>query len=149
MVTSVPNYSFLYFNSGKRCKKRDMLLKKMINKNKILSLNLLCVLVYFPVAFLQFVLPLFFVIFKVLNFWLVSVVSIDDITVSCAFVVYYGSALHILIIVVHIDISLWVSYSSRFHVSVHLTCCEKVLYILTGDNSVLKCFIHALSLNKS
>ena len=118
----------------------------MLNKIKR---NLLCVLVDFPVAFLQFVLPLFFIVFKVFNFGLISVVSIDYITVGRTFVVYDGSAFHILIIIVHIYVSLRVSYPRRFHAFVHLTRGKKVLHICTGNNSILKCFVHALTLNET
>ena len=104
---------------------------------------------YFPVAFFQFIWPLFLVIFKVLNFRLVSVVPINDITVGCSFIVYYRSALHILIIVVHVDIPLGISYPGRFHAFIHLTISKKVLDVLTGNNSELQSFIHALSLNET
>ena len=111
--------------------------------------HLLCVLMNFPVAFFQFIGPLLLIISKVFNFGLVRVVPVDDITVCGSFIIDNGSTLHILIIIVHIDISLRISYSRRFHVAVHLTSSEKLLKILTGDYSILKCFVHTLSLNKS
>ena len=111
--------------------------------------NLLCVLVYFSVAFLQFIWPLLLVIFKVFDFGLIGMVPINDITVGGTFIVNNRPALHVLVIVIHVDIPLRVSDPGRFHAAVHLTGSKEVSHVLTGDNTKLQCFVHTLSLDKT
>ena len=101
---------------------------------------------YFPVSLFQFILPLFFVVFEVFDLRLVRMVSVDLVAIGAALVVNYGPTFHILVVIVHVHISLWVSCSWDILAGVHLAGDIKVFNILTGANSVLQSFINALSL---
>ena len=74
----------------------------------------------FAISFLQLILVLALEILIVFNPLGVLVVSILDVTRSATFVVGPGSALEVLIIVFHIDISLRVSISVPLEVRIHL-----------------------------
>ena len=71
------------------------------------------------ISFLQLILVLALEILIVFNPLGVLVVSILDVTRSATFVVGPGSALEVLIIVFHIDISLRVSISVPLEVRIH------------------------------
>ena len=73
----------------------------------------------FAISFLQLILVLALEILIVFNPLGVLVVSILDVTRSATFVVGPGSALEVLIIVFHIDISLRVSISVPLEVRIH------------------------------
>ena len=110
---------------------------------------LLSILVYFPIAFLQLTLPLLFIISKILYFRLISVVSINGIAVSGTFIVYDGSAFHILKIIVHVYVSLWVSNSRTVKITIHLTWLEKCFVVFNTSSIFFIGKINALFLNKA
>ena len=75
-------------------------------------------------------------------------IPINNISISRSFIVNNGSALHVLIIIVHVDIPLGISDPGRLIASVHLTGGEEVTHVLFGNDAVVQCFIHALSLDE-
>ena len=104
---------------------------------------------YFPISFLQLTLPLLFIISKILYFCLVGVVSINGIAVSGTFIVYDGSAFHILKIIVHVYVSLWVSNSRTVKITIHLTWLEKCFVVFNTSSIFFIGKINALFLNKA